>query len=475
MFFSGDSHFNYVVNGKLEKCPYELEDGFEKDLFYAVLFRYNDVVVHDLSEANKPFREIVGIDKVVSIETDKKRIKKIAYTAKAVINSEEVYGYAYIDEEKYSFYNKEIELLTTNPHDLGFCPANFVSELGFDGDFVAKESFFSYQKGDLIQYCFLKTIQRMVDVNGTTPIEVRPKTNNITTASNDFDNRSGEPMSVDQIGSQVPKEMRQTKTGASTGSVVQGGTVIEIPVHIKEDGSVDMDFIKNYVTFIYAPVESLEFLEERIKKLESNSLISAIGDASESKTPEGSKSDSEIRSVTVVSKQDKLRALSNAMTYCRKLSDMTMLSLAYGKDNVKVDVFYGSDFFLETEKDLYSMFQLAPNSVERNNILTRLSQTRSMFNKMKYNREFILYKLLPYSSDLDFEKALERQNIVSDEIFVFQTQFSYWIAKFESFYGNIVIFWDSLGEAKESEKIVYINDLIINLILKTNVGKETNN
>ena len=475
VFFSGDSHFNYVVNGKLEKCPYELEDGFEKDLFYAVLFNYNDVVVHDLSEANKPFREIVGIDKVVSIETDKKRIKKIAYTAKAVINSEEVYGYAYVDEEKYSFYNKEIELLTTNPHDLGFCPANFVSELGFDGNFVAKESFFSYQKGDLIQYCFLKTIQRMIDVNGTTPIVVRPKTTNITTASNDFDNRSGEPMSVDQIGSQVPKEMRQTKTGSSGRSILEAGSDIEVPVHVKEDGSVDMDFIKNLLTFHYTPVESLEFLEERIKKLESNILISAIGDASESKTPEGSKSDSEIRSVTVVSKQDKLRALSNAMTYCRKLSDMTMLSLAYGKDNVKVDVFYGSDFFLETEKDLYSMFQLAPNSVERNNILTRLSQTRSMFNKMKYNREFILYKLLPYSSDLDFEKALERQNIVSDEIFIFQTQFSYWIAKFESFYGNIVIFWDNLGEAKESEKIVVIRNLIIDLIIKNTNIKILNN
>ena len=359
VFFSGDSHFNYVVNGKLEKCPYELEDGFEKDLFYAVLFNYNDVVVHDLSEANKPFREIVGIDKVVSIETDKKRIKKIAYTAKAVINSEEVYGYAYIDEEKYSFYNKEIELLTTNPHDLGFCPANFVSELGFDGDSVAKESFFSYQKGDLIQYCFLKTIQRMIDVNGTTPIVVIPKTDKITTASNDFDNRSGEPMSVDQIGSQVPKEMRQTKTGSSNSGVLQGGTVLEIPVHLTEEG-VDMDFIKNFITFHYTPVESLEFLEERIKKLESNILISAIGDASESKTPEGSKSDSEIRSVTVVSKQDKLRALSNAMTYCRKLSDMTMLSLAYGKDNVEVDVFYGSDFFWKQKKTCTQCFNLRP-------------------------------------------------------------------------------------------------------------------
>ena len=80
----------------------------------------------------------------------------------------------------------------------------------------------------------------------------------------------------------------------------------------------------------------------------------------ESKTPEGSKSDSEIKSVTVVSKQDKLRRISNAMTYCRKFSDMTMLSLAYGKDNVEVDVFYGSDFFLETEKTCTQCFNLRP-------------------------------------------------------------------------------------------------------------------
>lgn len=474
VFFSGDSHFNYVVKGKLEKCPYELEDSFENELLNAVLFNYNDIIVHDLSGVNKPFREIVGIDKVVSIETNKNSIKRIAYTAKTIIDSKVVYGYAYIDETKYEFYNKEIELLSTNEHDLGFCPANFVIEKGFDNDPIAKESFFSYLKGDLIQYCFLKTIQRMVDVNGTTPIIVRPKTNNVTEASDDFDNRDGAPMSVNKMGSQVPMEMRQTKSGGNSGSILQAGTDIEVPVHVKEDGSVDMDFIKNLLTFHYTPVEALKNLEDRIKKLENAILTSAIGDSSEGKSPEGSKSDSEIRSVTVVSKQDKLRALSNAMTYSKSISDKTMLALAYGKENVKVDLFYGSDFFLETEKELYDLFHKAPNSVERTNILMRLSQRRSMFNKMKYNREFILYKLMPYSSDVDFDKALIRENIVSNEIFIFQTQFNYWIGKFESQYGDIVIFWDNLGESKESEKIIYINDLIINLISKQNGGKETN-
>ncbi len=475
VFFSGDSHFNYIVKGKLEKCPYELEDYFENDLLNAVLFNYNDIIVHDLSDTNKPFREIVDINKVVSIETDKNKIKKIAYTAKTTINSEVVYGYAYIDETKYQFYNKEIDLLSSNNHDLGFCPANFVLEKGFDKDPIAKESFFSYLKGDLIQYCFLKTIQRMIDVNGSTPIIVRPKTNNVTQASDDFDNRDGAPMSVDKIGSQVPNQMRQTKSGGNKGSILQALTDIEVPVHIKEDGSVDMDFIKNLLTFHYTPVEALKNLEDRIKTLENAILTSAIGDASESKSPEGSKSDSEIRSVTVVSKQDKLRALSNAMTYSKTISDKTMLALAYGKENVKVDLFYGSDFFLETEKELYGLFEKAPNSVERTNILMRLSQRRSMFNKMKYNREFILYKLMPYSSDVDFDKALARENIVSNEVFIFQTQFNYWIGKFESQYGDIVIFWDNLGESKESEKIIYINDLIINLISKQNDGKETNN
>ena len=472
IFFSSDSHFNYIIKGELQKLPNEVDDDFDQELFNAILFRHNDIIVHDLKDANKPYREIVSIDKVVSIDADKEKIHKVAYTAKTNINGEIVYGYAYIDDKKYSFYTKDFNLLNNQPHDLGFCPVCFVVNKGFDKDIISKESFFSYLRGDLIHYCFLISLQRMTDVNGATPIIVRPKVNIEHENSNDFDNRNGDPMSLNQIGGQVSKEVRASS--GSKANFLTAGTVIEAPLNEKEDGAIDIDFIKNFFTFHYTPPESLELLEKRIKQVESDILVSSIGDSRQSMTPEGSKSDSEIKSVTVVSKEDKLRRISNTMSHCKNFSDMTMLSLAYGKDNVEVDIFYGSDFFLETDKEMYKKLEIAPNNIERSNILLKITQKRSMFNKIKYKREFILYKLLPYSTDLDFEKALERENIVSDEVFIMQTQFSYWIAKFESFYGNIVMFWKNLGQSKESDKIVVIRNLIIDLIIKsTNNGKET--
>jgi len=473
VFFSEDSYFNYVINGKFQEHPVELEDDFEEKLFSAVLFRYNDVIIHDLFEINSPYRELVSIKDVVSIKMHRGKISKIAYTASIEVDGEIIYGYAYIDDEKYEFYDKERNLIKTAPHDLGFCPATFVVDRMFGSDPIVKESPFSYLRADLEEYCFLKTLQRMVDANGTVPTVVKIKTNEQSQSSDDFDNRSLEPMSALQIGSQVSEEARAT-AGSGRGNVLQAGTVVDIPAVEKTDGSIDTDFGKNFLTFHYAPVESLKLLNDRISDLESSIVTSAVGDFSEGKNPEGSKSDSEIKSVTIVSKQDKLRWLSNTMSESRTLSDKVMLSLKYGKENVKVDVFYGSDFFLETQERLYKMFNDSPNSVERTNILIRLSQRRNMFNKEKSKREVILYKILPYSSDEDFDKALARDGIVSDEVFVLQTQFSYWIALFESTYGNIVIFWANLGDMKESEKIILINNLIINLINTNKNGRETN-
>ena len=103
-----------------------------------------------------------------------------------------------------------------------------------------------------------------------------------------------------------------------------------------------------------------------------------------------------------------------------------------------------------------------------------------MFNKEKQKREVILYKLLPYSSDTDFNLAVEKER-VADEIFEFQTRFNYWIAMFESKYGNITAFWNDLN-ASDSEKTDFINKLIVDIIktynnnLKTaKNGKEANN
>jgi hypothetical protein len=477
VFFAEDSYFNYVINGKYESFPKELDDDFEERLFDAVLFRYNDIIIHDLFEENRPYREFVSIKNVVSIKMERREIKKIAYTAKVEIDGEYVYGYAYIDDEKYEFYNKEYDLLKTTPHDLGFCPATFVVKKEFKNDCVVKESPFSYLRSDFEEYCFLKTLQRMVDANGTVPIMVKTKTNEVSTDSSDFDDRNGEPMSIEQIGGQVSKEARAT-AGNGKGAVLQAGTVVETPAIEKNDGSIDTEFNKNFIVFHYTPTEALSFLNKRIKTVEETIITSSIGNYSDNGTVQGSKSDTEIKSNDIVFKEDKLRFLSNTLSASRGLSDKVMLALAYGKENIKVDVFYGSDFFLETQDKLYEMFQKSPNAIERKNILIRLSQRRNMYNKEKAKREVLLYKLMPYTSDKDFELAVSNQR-VSDINFEYQTRFSYWIAMFESMVGNIVMFYESLGDLKESERIITINNLITSLInnnIKTNQnGKETSN
>jgi hypothetical protein len=475
VFFSEDSYFNYVINDQYIEKPKELEDDFDKKLFNAVLFRYNDIIVHDLSEPNNPYREFISIENIVSIEMHRSKISKVSYTAMINHNGEDVYGYAYIDSDKYEFYNKEFDLIKTENHDLGFCPATFVVDKDFKNDEVVKESPFSYLRSEMEEYCFLKTLQRMVDANGTLPIAVKLKTKENKESSGDFDASPGEPMGIHQLGSQVSKEARANAgTGQGKGAVLQAGTVIEAPVVEKDDGSIDMAVIKEFITFHYVPVEALNFLDKRVKDVEKEIIISSIGDYTDGGTIQGSKSDTEIKSNDIVSKQDKLRFLSNTLSASRLLSDKVMLSLAYGKENIEADIFYGSDFFLETQDKLYEMFKNAPNSIERKNILIRLSQRRNMFNKEKSNREVILYKLIPYVSDKEFELAVTTLRI-SDVNFEYNTRFSHWIAMFESFYGNIVIFWDNLGDARESEKIVVINNLIIDLINKNTNFKTINN
>ena len=100
-----------------------------------------------------------------------------------------------------------------------------------------------------------------------------------------------------------------------------------------------------------------------------------------------------------------------------------------------------------------------------------------MFNRQKGIREAILYKIMPYTSDVDFDKALDK-DMVDEIIMEFQTRFSYWISMFESFYGNIAVFWEGM-DATDSEKLITLNNLIVSLIKthknKSTDGKETSN
>lgn len=461
VFHADDSYFKYTIRGNDVDIPEQLnEQEFNDIIFDALLFRYNDILVHDLNDVNKPFRELVDIDKVVAIDSKNSVISKIAYSACIELDGEKVYGYLYMDSQNYIFYDKSKDAaLLTVPHDLGKCPADYIAKepLNSKESDVVRKSIFSYVREQLEEYVFLKTLQRMTEPNGAIPVVTQLDTS-VKNANKDRKGLKGEPMAADKIGGQQSNH-RSEVLGSNNDSPLQTGTRVKVPIIKDPNGGVNMDVVKNYINFFYTPVEALNYLNERIQQVEKEIIIKLLGDYSEAN--EAQKNELQV-SKSYENKQDKLRGLASQLTRIRTLSDYKMLALQYGANSVMVDCFYGSDFFLESQSDLYDLFSKSPNPIERKNILVRLSQNRNKFNKNKAEREKILYDLMPYATDKDFDKAIAR-NIVDDDTFALQTRFTYWVGQFEANYGDIVFFWETI-EGTDSVKLSIIHNLIIKLI-----------
>ena len=470
VYYSDDSYFKYAINNTPTEAPEELDNKeFENKMFNSICFNYNDIIVHDLEDVNKPYRYIVSIDSVVAVKSKNNKIKKLAFTAEIENEEgEEVHGYLYIDDEKYEFYDKEFNVIKTVTHDLGVCPATWIANESFSNgkDEVIRKSIFSYVREEVEEYVFLKTLRKMSEPNGAIPITVRLKGG--ASKAKDGNDISGvsdmQPLTPNLISSQ---QARTGKEVTASESILQTGTVVSVPLSKKNDGSIDTDMVQNFLKMYYIPVECLEFIDGRIKELEHSIISNALGDYSQAN--DASKNEYQVYSA-LTNRQDKLRALSQNMSWTRNNSDRMLLGLKYGIDNVNVSCFYGSDFFLDTEKELYEKFEKAPNQIERRNVIKRLGQTKYRFNPERAERENLLYSLMPYISDKDFETALT-QGIVDYVTKQYQTRFDYWISMFEANYGDILNFYVNL-EATDSEKLIVINNLIINLIPKENENKE---
>lgn len=460
VFFSEDSYFNYTISGNTVPTPEELNSKmFDKKMFNALLFNYNDILVTDLKSTNEPVRRLIPIKNVIAIESEDSIIHRIAYSASMNIltdNEEKlVAGFLFIDNKEYIFYDKDLNPLIIIPHDLGECPADYISSEPFKDKDSVRKSMFSYLRDKMEEYVFLKTLQRMTEPNGAIPIVTKLKTTE--KLNKDIKGESSkEPMSVNSIGGQRANIGKEVQGSVSP---LQTGSIINVPILKKNDGSIDMDAVKNFLNFFWIPTESLKYLNDRIKEIEQGIIVSLLGDFSEAN--ESAKNELQV-SKSFVSKEDKLRSLSLDLTRIRQRSDFKFLALKHGRDNVIVDLFFGADFFTETQDDIYNLLEKSPNPIESKNLLLRLSKNRNRFNPQRSDREVLLYNLLPYAHDTDFTKAIDKE-AVGDVTFQYQTRFNYWIDVFEARFGDILQFFNMM-EGTESEKLMLINNLIIGII-----------
>jgi len=241
---------------------------------------------------------------------------------------------------------------------------------------------------------------------------------------------------------------------------VQVGTIHDVKARMKDDGSIDAAAVQNYIKYFYMPVESLNYLRERLIEIANDIIQSVTGDFKEQN--EAAQNEKQV-SKGYITKQDSLRSLSDSLTRIRKRSDSKMLGLQYGISSIAVDVFYGSDHFQESQQELFERFEKAPNPIERKELLVQMSKNKYRFNPDKSKRKEILYNLMPYVSDKDFEVAVNTQTATPENL-LYQNQFNYWIGKFEAKYGDIITFWNMMDNRSEMERITFINNSIKQLI-----------
>ena len=459
VFFSENSYFNYTIRGENSHGVDELDSKkFDKTLFDALLFNHNDIVVTIMEDTNKPRRDIIDIKNVVAIQSSNSVIHRLAYGA--VFNGQK--GYLYMDKFQYVFLDDRCNIIEERPHDLGETPADYISNEAFSRDSdIVRKSIFSKVIRRMENYVFLDTMLRMTEPNGVIPVITMLEAKLSKDGKDTKGEGEGQPMSATRIEGQ---KATTGKTITPSVNFAQSGATHMVRPRLKDDGSIDTDAVQNHMNFFHMPIDPLKFIEGRIEKQEKELLLSVVGDFSEGS--ESAKNELQVAK-GYKSKEDRLRDMSIALSSIRKASDKKFLALQYGKDIVNVDLFFGSDFFMETQDDLFKLFQNSPNPIERRNVLMKSSMNRNRFNPDKQKEEIILNHLLPYCSDKDFDKAVEK-DAVSNEIFSYQTRFNYWTAQFEAQYGSVVDFWEGMEDMDSSSKIMVINNLILGIISDAN-------
>ena len=56
---------------------------------------------------------------------------------------------------------------------------------------------------------------------------------------------------------------------------------------------------------------------------------------------------------------------------------------------------------------------------------------------------------------------------MDNNTFQLQTRFSYWIVLFESQFGDLLGFWEAMGDISSSAKLIEINNLLLEIIKKS--------
>jgi hypothetical protein len=443
---------------------------FYKDvIFDALINSHNSIVITDFENKRDPYRFLINISEVKVIEPTKAgAIKRIVFKGVNKAGEERYYFYT---DEFFAVYTEKDEVYTEeskNPHDLGECPADFISADPINTDkFAVRKSIFSNYIEKFENYINYYTMFKMFIPSGMIPVITHYKQNNkpcektfengtrcVATPSGGY--ISGLNGVLGNKDSLVPCPVCNTST------IIRAGTVIGLPVpKIGDNGEKPFDMNANFVKFHYAPTEILTWVNEFISEKYDEIKYQLVGKGTEQANGQAKNADQIARGNQTL--ENTLIELSGKLSRLQTSLDGKLLKIAFGKSFKSVYVDRGTDFYLETEFELRDSLAKAIDPIDKENLISRINYSIYKNNPSALERSGLLYKLLPYSTLTDDQFITMTVDPKMKEL---RLNYKYYIDAFEAEFGELNIFFNEyFGEnVTMSNKLTVARQLLLDKV-----------
>lgn len=475
VFDATNAYYNYRFTSKgSEMSAAPLIDEYSsycKDvIFNELIYNHNSIAITDFIDKRKPYRYLIKINSVVAIEpTLKGKIKRIIFKG---VNSDGEERYFYYTDEFYSVYIEDGDKFTeesNNPHEIGECPADFISVDPLNVDrFVVRKSKFSNSKERFENYVNYYTLQKLCLPNGAIPITTHYKSNNKkkdggcgTKYENGTKCVNGYISGTNGVLGN--KDSLQACSICNPKTIIQAGAVFGLPVpKFGENGERPFDLNANFVKFHYIPTDILKWWDEFVDKKYSEIKYQLVGKGVEDSNGQAKNKDQIARGNQTL--ENTLIEFSRSLSLLQKSLDSKMLKISHGKSFVDCFIDKGSDFYLETEFELRDSLAKAIDPIDKSNIMSRINYSIHKNNPQQLERNSLLYNLLPYSALTDSEFI--GMQTVDPKLRELRLNFKYYVDAFEAEFGELGQFFNEYFGENVSiiKKLEMTRNLLLNKV-----------
>lgn len=395
------------------------------DLFDAFKTEINSIVVVDLPQEQntsnpQPFAFVLSIEDVL----EAKPIRGGGFEYVIYESDDRSLAYA-IDEASYMTYNLEKkEIVSSSPHDLGYCPAHFLWDKVLD-----KKNPFDHKSpltsslGKLNWYLFFANAKNYNDLSSAFPIYIAYE------QECDYSGTDG----VCENGF-LDGNPDKPCPACSTKSTIGPGSFLTVPTPLDRE---DADLNKNPVSKVDVDSASLEYCSNTVVALAEEIRKRTTG-IDHGENVDVAKNKAQVNSL-YESKTNVLMNAKSGFEIIHKWIADTMVLLRYGgKKYLGSEINYGSEFYLATVDDLYDQYGKAEKfslpDTEKDSIYSQITETKYRNSFRSQVRTRILIAVEPYSHKSISELLLvykQDPSLINKTDFVIKLNFDSFVKRFE--------------------------------------------